>query len=47
MASKNIVVECECSDCQYMKDKPRVRYGPKIEQYLDMFPEEILKLVEK
>jgi hypothetical protein len=32
------VKECECADCQYMKDKPRVEYGPKMFDYKEMFP---------
>lgn len=32
------VVTCQCADCQYMKDKPAVEYGPTMQDYLDMLP---------
>ena len=32
------VVTCQCADCQYMKDKPSVEYGPTMQDYLDMLP---------
>jgi hypothetical protein len=36
------VVECQCQDCQEMKDKPVNRnYGPQLSTYLDMFPIDI------
>jgi len=33
------VCECQCQDCQEMKNKPVNRnYGPQLSQYVDMFP---------
>ena len=33
------VCECQCQDCQEMKNKPVNRnYGPQLSRYVDMFP---------
>lgn len=41
----NEVVECQCVDCQEMKDKPKIFHQPQINNYFHYFPEIVQDII--